>query len=40
MNTMYEVKVRGGTYSKFYDKNNLTYKVSRAVSLGALARVK
>ncbi|XP_018025351.1 tyrosine-protein phosphatase 99A isoform X2 [Hyalella azteca] len=25
-NTFYEVKVRGGTYSRFYSENNLTYK--------------
>lgn len=25
-NTMYEVKVRGGTYSRFYSENNKTYK--------------
>lgn len=25
-NTMYEVKVRGGTYSRFFSENNKTYK--------------
>ncbi|KAA0189495.1 hypothetical protein HAZT_HAZT002917 [Hyalella azteca] len=32
-NTFYEVKVRGGTYSRFYSENNLTYKgINRALS--------